>query len=219
MAKPELDPREALRNCGIHARQINEQIAEADKQRSDAVAAGDLDAVRRINRRVSDLKNDLATLVEGRALFEARVAKLDAEGRIAACDAAAEGMKPALEEVCAAIEQLEEQLLLAGRTYTLVQEKFKAFEEARAACAKALPMVPHWRASFTIDVFRAYLSDALEFGGRRGLDRIYWAILEEHDRRWSAITRERAAEYVANLKSAVREVEEERAAQLKEVAK
>jgi hypothetical protein len=52
MVKPiELDPREALRNCGVHARQINEQIADADKQRSDAVAAGDLDAVRKINRR------------------------------------------------------------------------------------------------------------------------------------------------------------------------
>lgn len=212
MAKPDLDPRDALRNCGIHARQIGDQIAEADKQRGEAVAAGDLDLVRKINRRLADLKNDLATLAEGRELFEAQVAKLDAEARIAATDAAAEEMKPALDEVCAAIEQVKDQLLQAGQAALLVKEKFKAFEAVRSARYEALPRVPDWRAGFNIGVYGAYLSEALQYGGKSGLEKIGWAVLEQRDRRWSAITREYAAKYVEDLKSAVRELEEERAA-------
>jgi hypothetical protein len=209
MAKPELDPRDALRNCVVHIRQTNDAIAEADRQRGDAVAEGDLAAVRKINRRLVDLKDDLASLEEGRALFEAQVAKLDSAARIAACDAAAEEMKPALEEVCAAIERLEELLLAAGAAYVEVGKAYEQFGEARSARSEALPKVPYWRASFTLDAFRAFLNEALEDGGKYGFEKTGWEILERRRLRWSAIQREYAAEYIENLKSAVREVEEE----------
>jgi hypothetical protein len=211
MAKPDLDPRDALRNCVVHIRQTNDAIAEAEGQRGEAVAAGDLAAVRKINKRIAELKDDLGSLAEGRVLFEAQVGKLDAEARIAATDAAAEEMKPALDEVCAAIEQVEDLLLQAGKAALLVKEKFAAFEAVRRARYEALPRVPDWRASFNLGVYGAYLSEALEYGGKSGLEKIGWAVLEQRDRRWSATTREYAAKYVDDLKSAVREVEEERA--------
>jgi hypothetical protein len=213
------DPREALRNCGVHARQLNDQIAEADKQRSDAVATGDLDAVRKISRRVADLKNDLVTLAEGSALFEARVAKLDADDRIAACDAATEELKPALEEVCAAIEKLEELLLAAGAAFVEVGKTYERFEAARVSCSAALPSVPYWRASFRLDGFKSFVTEALADSSKWGFEKIGWRILEQRRLRWSALQREYAADYVANLKSAIREIEQERAEQLAEAAK
>jgi hypothetical protein len=175
MAKTDTtDPREALRNCQVHIRQINEAIDAAHVQRSDAVAAGDLDLVRKLNKRIADLQSDLSTLEEGRKLFEARAAKLDSEDRIAACDAATEELKPAMEQVCAAIERLEDLLIAAGAGYAEVLKVYGEYEQARVARAGALPKVPHWRAKFDLGVFRAYLNEALADSGKYGLEKIDW---------------------------------------------
>jgi hypothetical protein len=214
MTKSELDPRDALRGCLIHIRQTSDAIDEATKQRSDHVAAGDLDLVRRTTKRITDLKSDLAALEEGRALLEARVAGLDTEQRIAACDTAADELKPSLEGVCGAIERLEEALLAAAAAHANVLAAYAAFGEARQAHDAALPRVPNWRAGFTLETFRARLTDLLEDCARWGLDRITPAALQRHDdRRWSATHRVRASAYVDDLKSAVREIEAERAAE------
>jgi hypothetical protein len=220
MVKPiELDPREALRNCGVHARQINEQIAEADKQRSDAVAAGDLDAVRKINRRVADLKNDLVTLAEGRALFETRVAQLDAGDRIAACDAAIEQLKPLAEAVIVLVEQLEAKLVEAGALKALIDAKF---EEYRAGYPSILPRLP-WYRSFELQTFESKLKQAFEDCSRSGLEKIdshldHYNFNNHTRRKPSAALREGLAKFIDDLRGTVRELETERAAKL-EVAK
>jgi hypothetical protein len=213
MPKPtELDPREALRNCGIHARQINEQIAEADKQRSDAVAAGDLDAVRRINRRVSDLKNDLVTLAEGRALFEARVAKLDSEERIAACDAAIEKIGPPAAAIIALVEELEAELDRAAATKVAIDAKYA---EYRDGYPKILPKL-EWYRDFNLSSLDWQLKTAMEHCAREGFHKI-GRYIDHHNgntgesRKPSAALRESLATFVDNLRSSVREREDERA--------
>ena len=75
-----------------------------------------------------------------------------------------------------------------------------------------LPKVPHWRASFKLDVFRAHLYEALVDSGKYGFEKIDWRILE-HRGRWSALQREYAAECIEDLRSAVREIEADRAAE------
>jgi hypothetical protein len=50
--KPSDDVHEALRNCVVHIRQTNDAIVEADRQRTDAITEGDLDVVRRVNKRL-----------------------------------------------------------------------------------------------------------------------------------------------------------------------
>lgn len=156
------DPREALRNCETHIRQTNEAIDEAGRQRADAVAAGDLDLVRRVTKRITDLKGDLAALEQGHGLIVAKVAQLDSEARIATCDNAAEELKPSLEQVCAAIERLEEALLASGAAYAAVDKAYADFENARTTRYSAFPRFESWRASFGLDVFRAYLNEALQ---------------------------------------------------------
>jgi hypothetical protein len=73
MSTKKEDPRDALRNTQVHIKQVTEAIAETERQRSEAVAGGDLESLRKYNRRIADLKSDLGSLEEGRGLFAAQV--------------------------------------------------------------------------------------------------------------------------------------------------
>jgi hypothetical protein len=212
--KKPIDPHDALRDCRIHISQITAAIAETEAQRCAAVVEGDLELVRRHNKRIADLKGDLDALQQGRQLFEAQVTKLDSEQRIAACDQASEELKPYLDKVCAALEQTEDRLIEAGAAFNDALNLYEEFNTARSVRVAILPKAEPWRASFSLDVWRACLTETFESfsKGRGDLAKIAWYITEWHKGRWSATARRRADEYIANLKSVVREIEEDRAA-------
>jgi hypothetical protein len=186
------DVRETLRDCVAHIGHTSDAITEAQRLRDAAVVDGDLDPVRKARRRITDLTMDRDALSQGRALLEAQVAKLDSEARIAACDAAAEGMKPALEEVCGAIERLENALIAAGAASVQVDEAYTKFAAARSSCSAAPPNVPDWRAGFSLVGFKANMKNALADCSRWSLERINQSILQS-ERRWSAKQRDSAA--------------------------
>jgi hypothetical protein len=65
MAKPEPDLRDQLRNNTVHRRQVLDALAEAQKQRDAAFRGGaDLAELRKLDKRVADLKADAGILAE-----------------------------------------------------------------------------------------------------------------------------------------------------------
>ena len=89
MAKlPEPDPKDELRRNGVHLRQTTEALAEADKQRQAYIEAGDLEAVRKIDKRIADLTSDKRALSERRVLLAKQAAEADLAYRIQARDIA-----------------------------------------------------------------------------------------------------------------------------------
>jgi hypothetical protein len=192
-----------------HIEETASAIAEAQRLRDVAVADGDLDRVRKTSRRITDLKMDLDALAQGKTLLEAQVAKLDSEARIAACDTAAAELRPSLEDVCSAIEQFEDALIVAGGARVAVDKAYEAFVASRSARRSSLPDMPYYL-DFTLQTFRSVLDAALEDCARWGFDRIERCI--NHEQRWSAKQRAAAEAYVADLQSKQRSIEEERAA-------
>jgi hypothetical protein len=208
--KPNDDFPEALRNCLVHIGQVKQSLVEADSQRADAIAASDLAAVRKTNRRIADLKDDLAALEEGRGTLERKVAQLAGAERLAAADAAIEEIRPALEELCALVEAFEIKLIEAANAKAAVD---KAFEAYRSSWPKGLPRLPAY-SDFTMSGFTARLQQALTDCAREGLERADYLLDDTSTgtrRRPSLLLRERAAAFLNELRAKVRELEEAKA--------
>ena len=166
--KPSDDVHEALRNCLVHIGQVKQSLVEADSQRAEAIAASDLAAVRKTNRRIADLKDDMAALEEGRGLLERKAAQLASEERLAAADAAIETIRPALEELCALVEEFETRLVEAGALKAKIDEQFAAYGLKYPG---ALPRLPNY-SDFTLNGLNARIKQALTDAAREDFAKI-----------------------------------------------
>jgi hypothetical protein len=82
MAKSEPDPATELRNNAVALKQVTAAIDEATAQRTDAIAAGDLEIVKRFDKRLADLRSELAFRKERRVLLAQQAAEADLAYRI-----------------------------------------------------------------------------------------------------------------------------------------
>jgi hypothetical protein len=120
-SKQPADLQEQLRRNAVTIRQTVEAIAAADAQRVEAVRSGELEIVRRIDKRIADLNTDYAALEEqhdwlaseaagaDRARREERrlAAVADRKARLGAREVSAQKLDEGLAQLSAAFANLE----------------------------------------------------------------------------------------------------------------
>jgi chromosome segregation ATPase len=107
MAK-QASPADDLRNNATHIRQVAEAIAEAERQRTDAIAADDFEIAKRVDKRLIDLRGELAFLKERRGHLseqaEAAANTAAEQARIAGIDQVLDPHAARIAEKAAALE-------------------------------------------------------------------------------------------------------------------
>lgn len=197
MAKPEPTPQEDLRNNATALRQVTAAIDEATAQRTDAIAAGDLEIVKRFDKRLSDLRSELAFRKERRALLARAAVEADLSARTAARNEAITAtVEPKLDAVVAAIEQFERQLTEAAASYAAIKV---AFQDYVRAWPPAVPPAPAYQ-EFTLAGLHALMKQALHHTGKMG--DFEFIMHRFGDNLPSAALRRQAARFVADLKAA-----------------
>jgi hypothetical protein len=197
MAKSEADPRDDLRRNAVHLRQTTEALAEATGQREAAVIAGDLEIVRKIDKRIADLTSDKRALTERRVLLAQAAAEADLEFRRQSRDIAINStVAPALARVIEQIEVFERTLGESAAAYAAIKQSFKAYTDA---WPKDVPPAPAY-AEFTLAGLAALLKLALTHTSRQGdFENVMHRFGDELP---SAALRRQANAFLADLKAA-----------------
>jgi hypothetical protein len=197
LAKPEPDPKDELRRNGVHLRQTTEALAEATGRREAAGVAGDLEIVRKIDKRIADLTSDKRALTERRVLLAQQAAEADLAYRTQARDVAINStVAPALARVVDGIQQFEAKLTEAAAAYSAIKEAFTSYTRSWPA---AVPPAPAY-ADFTLAGLHALMKQALQHTGRQG--DFEFVMHRFGDELPSAALRRQADAFVSDLKAA-----------------
>jgi hypothetical protein len=197
MAKPDPTPQDELRNNATALRQVTTALEEATAQRTDAIAAGDLEIVKRLDKRLADLRSELAFRKERRVLLAQQAAEADLAARTQARDVAINStVAPALVMVIDHIQQFEAKLTEAAAAYAAIKQ---AFADHTRAWPAAVPPAPAWQ-EFTLSGMSALMKLALTNTARMGdFEHVMRRFGEELP---SVALRRQANAYLADLKAA-----------------
>jgi hypothetical protein len=146
MAKPpDLDLATQIRNDAVHIQQVARAIVDATKQRDTYVRDCDLEAARKLDRRLEDLNSDLRTLEEHRDWLSMEASKARwttaEKDRAAAIDST---IQPHADVIIAAAERVERAIAELGDAYTALDTAVNALYHNWPA---AVPHTPFYRYS------------------------------------------------------------------------
>jgi hypothetical protein len=142
-ATPEI--KDELRRVGVHIRQTADAIAEAEKQRAEAVQTGDLEICRKVDRRLADLASDLRALEERQSWLAAARIKTDlAAAEQARSDAIDKVLQPQCDAIIELAARLETAVAELGSAYGALDKEVAALY---ARWPAAVPHTPFYRYS------------------------------------------------------------------------
>jgi hypothetical protein len=197
MAKSEPTPKDELRDNATALRQVTTAIEEATAQRTDAIAAGDLEIVKRVDKRLADLRSELAFRKERRVLLAQQAAEADLAARTAARnEAIATTVEPKLDAVVAAIGDFEAKLQECAASYSAIKQSFSDYTRAWPAAVPPAPAHQEFTLSGMAALMRLALTNTAKMGDFEHVMRRFGDELP------SAALRRQANAYVADLKAA-----------------
>jgi hypothetical protein len=214
MAKPDLDLTDRQRNNAIALRQVREAIDETTAQRVALIQAdGDLAEIRRLKKRLDDLQADAAVYEQKRELLELEADKAESARRLREAEAAIATLRAPLEEIIAEQVELEADVDRACARKLLINAKYEAY---KAAYPKILPRF-EWFRDFTLQGLDWHLTEGMKSAAHEGFHKLSryigsWDSSTGDYRKPSVALRESLAAFLDNLRSSVREREDERAA-------
>jgi hypothetical protein len=216
MPKPELpDLADRQRNNAVALRQANEAIEETTVKREGLLRGdGDLVEIRRLGKRIDDLKADADALSEQREWLASEAEKVARDKRLAEADLAIATLRPGIEEIIAKVETLEATLIKAGDLHSEITKRFEVYS---GAYPKALPRLPAY-SDFSLNGFSARLKQCLEDCARDGFQHIanyadQVDLVTGARKRPSVLLRERAEAFLADVRAKVHELEQPVAAE------
>jgi hypothetical protein len=194
-----------------HARSEIEKL-ERDREtlqetRGRRLIDGDPAELLQIEAAIGDKDRALVLMRERYAALLAAQDQAAADQRLKDRDKAIETLRPELEEICALVEAFETKLVEAAAAKAKVDARFETY---RNGWPRGLPHLPAY-SDFTLNGFTARLKTALEHSVRDGFDRMDYLIDDVaggERRRPSQLLRERAATFIADLRTKVHEAEQ-----------
>jgi hypothetical protein len=158
------DIKDDLRRGAIHIRQTADAIAEAEKQRAEAVQTGDLEICRKVDRRLADLSTDLRALEERQRWLAAARIKVDlAAAEQARTDAIDRVLQPQADAIIAKAERLERAVAELGAAYADLDGAVAAMY---AKWPASVPKLPFYE--FRLTDAKQRLSGACEYASAYG---------------------------------------------------